>query len=119
MSPTNPRLDLLGHLLDVASVRHRVIAQNIANINTPGYKELDVSFEDAFAQAVEGGDREAMLEVQPSIVTNDAGPDRADGNNVDIDFELARLNKNTLLYQVFSQLLASHLAAHRSAIAGQ
>jgi flagellar basal-body rod protein FlgB len=113
------RNELIARLLDVYSVRHRVIAQNVANVNTPNYHQLDVNFEDAFARAVSRQDPAALLKSQPSVVENTTGPERADGNNVDIDFEMARLNKNTLLYRTFTQILASHVATQRSAIQGQ
>jgi flagellar basal-body rod protein FlgB len=110
---------LLSRLLDVASLRHRVIAQNVANVNTPGYHQLDVQFEDAFTQALSAGDSTAALHVRPQVVENSTAPERADGNNVDIDVEIARLNKNTLLYRTFAQIIASHVATQRSAITGQ
>ncbi len=119
MNPTATNYDLLSRLLDVSSLRHRVISNNVANVNTPGYRELDVSFEDAFARAVAGGNSAAGLKVEAGVVEGPGGPERADGNNVDIDYEMARLNKNTLLYRAFSQILASHLGTARSAIAGR
>ena len=43
---------------------------------------------------------------------------REDGNNVDVDLEMARLQKNALYFKLYSQLLASDLAQYRSAISG-
>jgi flagellar basal-body rod protein FlgB len=113
------RNEIIARLLDVYSVRHRVIAQNVANVNTPNYHELDVDFENAFARALSKHDPPALTKLQPAIVENNTGPERADGNNVDIDVEMASLNKNTLLYRTFTQILASHVATQRSAITGQ
>jgi flagellar basal-body rod protein FlgB len=113
------RTELLARLLDVYSVRHRVIAQNVANVNTPNYHQLDVDFEDAFMRALSSHDPSSLSRVKPAVVENAEGPDRADGNNVDIDFEMARLNKNTLLYRTFAQIIASRIATQRSAITGQ
>jgi flagellar basal-body rod protein FlgB len=110
---------LLSRLLHVASLRQRVIAQNVANVNTPGYHQLEIKFEDAFAHALSQGDRQAALQVQPQVMENTTAPERVDGNNVDIDVEVARLNKNTLLYRAFAQIIASHVATQRSAITGQ
>jgi flagellar basal-body rod protein FlgB len=113
------RTELLARLLDVYSVRHRVIAQNVANVNTPNYHRLDVAFEDAFARALSSHDPAALLRVQPAVVENAEGPERADGNNVDIDTEMSGLEKNTLLYRTFVQIIASRVATQRSAITGQ
>ena len=63
--------------------------------------------------------QEAAEQVQPQIVESADGPERADGNNVDIDVEMAALSKNTLLYRTFAQILSAHLAIQRSAITGQ
>jgi flagellar basal-body rod protein FlgB len=103
----------------VYSVRQRVIAQNVANVNTPNYHELDVDFEEAFARAVASHDPATLKRLQPTVVENNTGPERADGNNVDIDFEMARLTKNGLLYHTFVQIMASRVATQRSAITGQ
>jgi flagellar basal-body rod protein FlgB len=111
-------IELLSQLLDVASLRHRVIAQNIANVNTPGYHRLDVAFDDAFAQAMKGGSSK-HTPVTPHVITDQTAPERADGNNVDIDIEMGNLNKNSLLYNTYAQILSNQLATMRSAITGR
>ena len=44
--------------------------------------------------------------------------ERADGNSVDVDLEMARLQKNGIYFQVYTQMLANELAQFRSAISG-
>jgi len=119
MSMDIHRNELIARLLDVYSERHRVIAQNVANINTPNYKQLDVGFESALNKALAIRDPAALKRVSTEVVENTTGPERADGNNVDIDVEMARLNKNSLLYRTFVQILASRVGMQRSAISGQ
>jgi flagellar basal-body rod protein FlgB len=119
MNVTGSRTEVLTKLLDVASMRHQVIAQNVANVNTPGFRQQEVAFEQAFTQAWERDDRQAALRVQPQTIDGVGGPERVDGNNVDIDQEMSRLNKNTLLYRTVLQLVSTKLAAMRSAISGQ
>ncbi len=114
---TTDRMQLLTRLLDVASLRQEVIAQNVANINTPGYSTLGVSFEDALKEAVGAGS--PIGAVQARIEPTTGGFERADGNNVDMDLEVARLQKNALYFQVYMQMLANDLAQFRSAIKGQ
>ena len=117
MSVTPSQFQLLSRLLDAAALRHRVIAQNVANVNTPGYRALEVDFEDALARQLErGGDLAAMT--PPRIVeATDARP-RADGNTVDIDAQMGQLNKNSLLYGLYSQVMATKMAMMRRAISG-
>jgi flagellar basal-body rod protein FlgB len=119
MIPTNTQFDVLARLLDVSALRHDVIAQNVANINTPGYRGQEVRFEDAFAQALGAGELNRALAIQPQVAAAPGGAERLDGNNVDIDAEMGQLNKNALLFKVYSQLLSTQLAQYRSAISGR
>ncbi len=50
MDFTSAGIDTLGKLLEVASLRHQVIANNVANVNTPGFRQQLVHFEEAFAR---------------------------------------------------------------------
>ena len=110
------RIDVLARLLDVADLRHRVIAQNVANVNTPGYHRLQVNFEDAFQKALKNpGDK--ALQVDAKVVEGEGSQQlRVDGNNVDMDLEMAELAKNTSLYQTFAQILSHRIGVTRAAI---
>lgn len=107
-------IERLPQLMQVAQLRHRVISQNLANVNTPGYKRLDVEFEEQLAQAIEEG--ASLSDLVPEIVEDNSTSLRADGNNVDIDKELGTLNKNSLLYQMYSQLMSSQFDSMRRAM---
>ena len=98
-------------------LRHQVIAQNVANVNTPGYHRLDVAFEDQLKEVMHAGG--SPLKVQPRVVAGTGGTERPDGNNVDIDQEMGELTKNALLFNAFSQLLTSRIGQMRSAISGR
>jgi flagellar basal-body rod protein FlgB len=119
MSVTPSQFELLGRLLDAASLRHQVIAQNVANVNTPGYHGLDVAFEEMLEEELKTDGATFGQRQKPRVVEAAGGVAREDGNNVDIDAEMGRLNKNTLLYNVYSQILATKIAAMRSAITGR
>ncbi|MBX9626232.1 MAG: flagellar basal body protein [Gemmataceae bacterium] len=108
MNPTGYGIDTLSGLLSGAALRHRVIAQNVANVNTPGYRRLAVTFGGELGRA--GG--------APQVVVAD-GPARVDGNTVDIDREMNDLTKNALLYQAAAQVASFRLAALRSSITGR
>jgi flagellar basal-body rod protein FlgB len=109
-------IGLLSRVMDAATLRHRVIAQNIANVNTPGYRRLEVTFEEDLARALAtpaGG-----IPVKPRVVVAD-GPERVDGNTVDIDQEMGDLTKNALLYQAAAQIVTSRMATLRAAVSGR
>lgn len=109
-------LGVLAQLLDAASLRHRVISQNVANVNTPGYRRREVVFEADLAKALAtpGGATRA----KPQVVVAD-GPERVDGNTVDIDREMNDLAKNALLYQAAATIVTSRVASLRSAVTGR
>lgn len=109
-------IDVLALMLDASALRHRVIAQNVANVNTPGYRRLAVSFEGELARSL--ANPSGKLSARPMVVVAD-GPERVDGNTVDIDREMNDLTRNALLYQAAAQVLASRLASLRSAITGR
>ena len=112
-------LDLLNRLLDVGALRHKVIAHNIANVNTPGFRKSEVQFENAFQQAIERGNLDGAKAIRPRVVASRAAPLRNDGNNVDIDREIGDLSKNALLYRTYAALMARKLSMMKSAITGQ
>jgi flagellar basal-body rod protein FlgB len=119
MDLTPSQFDLLSRLLDVASLRHQVTAQNVANVNTPGYRALEVSFDEAFARHLARGETASALSTRAAVVEAPTGIVRADGNNVDIDREMARLTGNQLVFTTLAQVLASRLATLRTAVTGR
>ncbi|MBF0545827.1 MAG: flagellar basal body rod protein FlgB [Candidatus Riflebacteria bacterium] len=116
--------NLLQKSLDVSAMRNKAIAQNIANINTPGYKRKVVSFEEEMSRVLEKqadlvgartDDRHIPIEetsymdVEPRITTDRAHIMRNDKNNVDIDVEMSDLSKNSMMYQVNATRLTALL----------
>ena len=93
--------------LGAAGKRQEVLANNLANVNTPGYKRLDVEFDGMLAKAVDAanaGDRAALDAMRPGVTTDDSVAVRADGNSVDVDQEMAFLAENNIRYNALVQL---------------
>lgn len=110
-------LDLLARLLDATAVRHAVISQNIANVNTPNYRRLEVTFESEVERHLSrDGD---VVSLKPSVGVAKDDTTRVDGNSVDIDTEVAMLNRNALMAAAATQVLAMKLGQMRSAISGR
>jgi flagellar basal-body rod protein FlgB len=99
-------LDLYEKMLDFTARRHRVIANNIANINTPGFRRAELEFADELKQALRGRGFGSVKALGFRVTQPDATAVRNDGNNVSIDQEMAALAENAILYQVYAQLLA-------------
>jgi flagellar basal-body rod protein FlgB len=89
----------LAAAMSGAAQRQNAIADNIANVDTPGYQRRDVDFHSALQNALASG-------TSPSVDAS-ASPVRADGNTVDIDRESAAEASNGLEYEALSQVLRS------------
>jgi flagellar basal-body rod protein FlgB len=113
------QFDLLAKLTDVTQLRHQVLAQNVANVNTPGYRRLEVRFEEKLAEQLATRPDLPVPALRPEVVEDHSTPARLDGNNVEIDMEMMRLNKNTLLGNTYLQLLSTKLAMLKRAISGR
>ncbi|MCS7017201.1 MAG: flagellar basal body rod protein FlgB [Gemmatales bacterium] len=117
-----PQGDLLCRLLETCSLRQEVIAQNVANVNTPGYQRRVVRFEEELARQLRSAPltgRASPLAVSPVVVLDTHNWPRADGNTVDLAQEMGLLTRNSLLYQTYLQILALRLGELRSAITGR
>lgn len=112
-------VNLLEKMLDVSATKHKVIANNIANINTPGYKKMEVCFAEQLEKVIKDTSANKFDVFQPKIVVSKEDTNvaiRNDGNNVDMDKEVSALMKNTLSYNVYTQLLAKKMELVKSAI---
>jgi len=125
---SSPRVTVLEQALSASSLRQKVISNNISNVNTPGYKKSEVLFEDML-QSVMSGDKMPMLQTNvrhlplqqaaipaPKINVISDTSMRTDGNNVDIDVEMADLAKNSIYYNAVVQQLSSYFSTIKSAI---
>jgi flagellar basal-body rod protein FlgB len=116
--------DVTSSALEVAirgtEQRQTVLANNLANVNTPGFKRSDVSFQGALADALQssGGDTSVVDATQFSTTTDSSTSMRADGNNVDVDAESANLAKNQLLFDSVMAIDTKRLHTMDTAITG-
>ena len=102
----------LERYMDLLSARQKLVASNIANADTPGYRTQDIDFRAEFAKQM---DCEGEG-IAPSTIEPDGLPVKGDGNNVNLDRESRLLAENTLRFSVASSLARSQLRALRSAI---
>lgn len=119
MSVTPSQFDLLSKLVDVTTMRHKVLSQNVANVNTPGYQKLSLSFDETLAARLDRQGNKSLHAIEPQVYADDSSPTRLDGNNVDIDREMMRLNKNVLLNNTLLQIISTKAAMMRRAVGGQ
>lgn len=126
----SPQISILEQGINGSSLRHKVISNNIANVNTPGFKKSEVSFEEflqteindstlplARTNAGHLSGNGALGGVRaPQINTINSTSFRTDGNNVDVDIEMANLAKNNIYYNAMVNQLSKHFTMLKSAI---
>ena len=96
------------HYMTLLSARQKLVASNIANADTPGYRTQDINFRSEFENAVQGQ--------APSTVEPDGLPVKPDGNNVNLDREARLLAENALRFSIASSFARSDLSSIRAAI---
>lgn len=113
---TNTNMPYLSKMLDVLAQRHRVISNNIANVNTKGYKTRDVAFDEVLAQITDisaSADRseydEQLKQIPIEDTASNEGFDNKGLNDVDIDREMVKLSTNSLMYKTYVALMTMKL----------
>ena len=104
----DPLATRIEHYMDLLSTRQKLVASNLANIDTPGYKTKDIDFQFEFL-SLNKGSSPTVSEVPGLAVKND-------GNNVSLDREARLLSENALRFNLAANLIRSQTQAIRSAI---
>jgi flagellar basal-body rod protein FlgB len=98
----------LERYMDLLSSRQKLVASNIANADTPGYKTQDIDFHFEFMSLAEGG--------KPTPIEAPGLQTKTDGNNVSVDRESRLLAENAIRFSTAASLMRTELAAIRAAI---
>lgn len=109
-------------MLDATMLRQEAIASNIANVETPGYKRIDVDpgFSSALTTALKSGDHAALGTIHLELSRDkNAVAMTPDGNNVQLEKEMLSLSENTLAHAVESHFMNGTLLKLRLAITGR
>jgi flagellar basal-body rod protein FlgB len=104
----DPLTSSLERYMDLLSARQKLVASNIANADTPGYKARDIDFQSEFRNAIDA--------TRPRVANVSGLKTKNDGNNVSIDRESRMLAENGIRFSIASGPLRSHLKTLRSAI---
>ena len=105
-----PNTPMLERFLDLAAQRQTLIASNIANVDTPGYRTLDVDFSRELERAELGIDGNPTAREVPDLI------ERPDGNNVSLDRETLLLAETQLRFRTAVDLLRAEFRRLRTAI---
>ncbi len=115
---------VMERALDGAWARHEVLAENVANSETPGYKRQDLNFLGVLQDALGSRVSLSTSDTKHLSSTQNAGfrvvEDRtnisADGNGVDIDLEMGEVSSNALYYDAIARQLSSQLSLIKRAV---
>jgi len=127
------KVDTLGAGLNIASVRNNVIAENIANMDTPGYKAKDLNFHNVMNEVLNEGKKlplartdekhlppaETVLTAESFVYQQNNPSVRNDGNDVNVDYEMSQMAENTIRYNMLSQLTAGKFEKLKFVISGR
>jgi flagellar basal-body rod protein FlgB len=108
--------------LDAVALRQEAIASNIANLETPGYKRLDLApaFQTELEHACASGDAQQIAGLKPVLATDpNAVASSLDGNTVHLENELMQLNQNSTTHALETQFVGNMLSRMRLAITGK
>jgi len=119
-------INVLDKAADASWKREQLITNNIANVNTPGYKRKDVDFEGALQEAL-GKSQYVSLDqkirnvnfgrLEPDTYTDYASFSyRTDGNNVDIDTENVELASEQIRYTAITNSISHEISRLKSVI---
>jgi flagellar basal-body rod protein FlgB len=122
-------IDLMAKMLDIKLKRHELLSNNIANVDTPGYKRSDISFEGVFKDILKTHNmsltttndkhikaRKHINDIKPKIYKDQDHSFRNDENNVDIDKEMVEMVKNTFSYNIVSDQIQKNFKILQTAI---
>ncbi len=128
-SPESQRLE---RSMDASVLRGQLISHNIANVNTPNYKRLDIDFASVLEEAMPSVTTELartnfrhltginrVENVPFRIVQENKTSSREDGNNVDVEFEMTQVTENTLHFQAVAQSWKQQMSRLKMAIEGR
>lgn len=119
-------INLQKRALDASWLRQSVLSENIANINTPGYKRKDVVF-DTMLEDFLSGSRASLVTTnpkhmggavigEPTVSVEDRTNLRLDGNNVNIDTEMAEIAQNSIKYNAMTTDVNNQIRRLKAAI---
>jgi flagellar basal-body rod protein FlgB len=107
--------DLLQSGLKAEMLRQKAIAGNVANMETPNYRRVDVRFEELLAKALQASDYEDV-EIDPEIFQPRQTPIKSNGNDVNLETEVGKMVENSLKQTAYVRLLNKKFQQYQLAI---
>jgi flagellar basal-body rod protein FlgB len=129
MNLFGPAFDRLGSVLDIVTAKHAVIASNIANVDTPGYKAKELDFREAYLSSLKASGISMKKTMEKhfspaesqgsyaSLISEQVNDFmRNDGNNVNVDKEMVDLAQNSIMFDMAAQMMGRKFESLKYAI---
>ncbi len=107
---------LLEAGIKAEGLRQQTIASNMANLETPGYRRLDVRFEELLAKAMDSSESVDVRDIELEIYRPGNTPVKSNGNDVNLEAEVGEMIKNSLRHTAYVRLLRKKLAQIETAL---
>lgn len=98
-------VDLIEAGIRAENLRQKAITNNIANLQTPGYRRIDVKFEELLAKFSGSSGTIDLDEVEPRTYQPQQTPVKSNGNDVSLESEVGQMVKNTLRHKAYIRIL--------------
>lgn len=108
-----PEQRVLEAAIELRSARGELLAENVANADTPGYLQRDLSFDDALAQVLDGEQPGTQPVARNEIISQNL---RFDRNDVDVNRELSRVYDNAVKYVTTLKLYSDSVSRLKAAM---
>ena len=105
MSETNNIVDLIGAGIKAENLRQKAIANNIANLETPGYRRVDVQFEEVLSKLLDSPGEVDLDDLGFEYYRPQNTPVNSKGNDVNLESEIGQMVKNALFHKAYIRLL--------------
>jgi flagellar basal-body rod protein FlgB len=107
---------LTNKLMEMSMERQKVIANNLANVNTPGYIRQDLDFEKRLADIVKSGNVNELQGFEGKMVEDKKDPIKLDGNNVVTPKELNNMMQNSVYYNLLTKAFSTKMSILKNSI---
>lgn len=105
MSKVNNIVDIIAAGIKAESVRQKAIANNVANLQTPGYRRVDIKFEELLTKALDSPGTVDVNDIEAEFYRPKTTTVNSEGNDVNIEAEVGEMVKNTIRHKAYLRIL--------------
>lgn len=107
---------VLSKMMELSTRKHQVIANNIANANTPGYIRREMTFQNEMKMAINTRDWHSLKSLSGTVSVDTTNTPRNDGNNISLTQEMNEMSQNGILYELTQKAFKSRVGIIKKAI---